>query len=96
MSAFFISSLTFKSPHHRKENHHYDDYTNSKFDTKIEVTLKKKECIKHKKSDYLIKIIASSLSDSLGVRTQDPNIKSVVLSRLLKVSPTARLLKATC
>ena len=95
MSAFFISSLTFKSPHHRKENHNYDNYTNSKFDTKIEVTLKK-GMYKTQKSDYLIKIIASSLSDSLGVRTQDPNIKSVVLSRPLKASPTARLLKATC
>jgi len=39
--------------------------------------------IQHEKSDYLLKIIALP-SDPPGARTQDPNIKSVVLSRHLK------------
>ena len=34
---------------------------------------------KHEKSDYLFKIVARFSGDSLGARTQDPNIKSVVL-----------------
>ena len=41
-------------------------------------------------------IILLLFGDPLGARTQDPNIKSVVLSRPLKASPTARLSKATC
>ena len=54
--------------------HHFD--TSSLF-------LSTHKTFNNKKSDYLLKIIAFS-SDPPGARTQDPNIKSVVLSRHLK------------
>ena len=40
--------------------------------------------IQHEKSDYLFQDNRFFLSDPPGARTQDPNIKSVVLSRHLK------------
>ena len=37
------------------------------------------QTLNNKKSSYLVEITASRCGDPLGARTQDPNIKSVVL-----------------
>ena len=48
------------------------------------------------KKAITIIVTACFTGESAGVRTRDPNIKSVVLQDLIKASPTAQLLKATC